>query len=97
MHMRVTAERMRPGMMGEAVAIMREAFAAYGAAGGFAGGYVAGDEGSGDGVVVTLWESAEAAQAALGLGRPILARLASCTISGAPPSPPPSYAVLLQQ
>jgi heme-degrading monooxygenase HmoA len=96
MRIRVTPGKMQPGKMGEANAIMREAFAAYGEAGGFLGGYVGGDDASGDGYVVTLWESDEAARAGSERARPILARLAAVSADGAAPTPPPSFEVLVQ-
>ena len=96
MHIRVTPGQVQPGKLGEMVAIMRDIFAAYGQAGGFRGGYVAGDDGSGQGLVVTLWDDETAARAAVEAARPILARLASVTASGETPTPAPAYEVLLQ-
>jgi len=65
MHIRVTPGTMQPGKIQEANAIIEELFALYRQAGGFRGGYLGGDDRSGEGIVVTLWDSEEAALAAI--------------------------------
>jgi heme-degrading monooxygenase HmoA len=96
MHLRVTAAQFRPGKMQEGMTIMRELFAAYRQAGGFQKGYVAGDEQGGDGVAVTLWDSEEAAQAAVKQTTQTLAKLAPLMVSGQAPVPPSAHPVLLE-
>lgn len=96
MHLRITSGHFRPGKLQEGVTIMRELFAAYRQAGGFQHGYVAGDEQSGEGVVVTLWDSAEAAEAATKQTTQTLAKLAPLMVSGQSPVPPRAHPVLLE-
>ena len=96
MHLRVTAAQMRPGKMQEGMTIMRELFAAYRQAGGFQKGYLAGDEQAGDAVAVTLWDSEEAAQAAVKQTTQTLAKLAPLMASGQAPVPPRAHPVLLE-
>ncbi len=95
MHIRVTPGTMQPGKMAEATAVMEELFALYRQAGGFRGGYLGGDNQSGEGMVVTLWDSAEAASAAVERHRATLAKLGPLTVTGQTPVPPRAYEVLL--
>lgn len=76
---------------------MRGAFAVYREAGNFISGDDGGDDAIGEGYVVTLWESDEAAVAAAERARPILARLAGATADGAALTLAPSFAVLMQE
>ena len=96
MHIRVTPGHLHPDKMQEAVGIIQEAFVAYRQAGGFQQGYLAADEQSGEGMVVTLWDSEAAAQAATQQAGPILAKLGPLMVSGQTPVPPRAYEVLLQ-
>ncbi len=96
MHIRVTPGQLHPGKTQEATAIMQEVFTAYRQAGGFQQGYLAGDDQSGEGVVVTLWDSEDAARTAVQQAGPVLAKLGPLMVSGQTPVPPRAYEVLLQ-
>ncbi len=95
MHIRVTPGTMQPGKMGEANAVVEELFARYRQAGGFRGGYLGGDDQTGEGIVVTLWDSAEAARTAVARNSATLAKLGPLTATGQTPVPPRAYEVLL--
>jgi len=96
MYIRVTPAQVKPEKRDEADAVMRDLFAHYRQAGGFHGGYAASDAASGEGMAVTLWDSAAAAETATALARAILARLAPLMADGRPPQPPRAYAVTVQ-
>ena len=95
MHIRVTPGTMQPGKMAEATAVVEELFALYRQAGGFQGGYLGGDDRSGEGIVVTLWDSAEAARTAVEKNSATMAKLGPLTVTGQTPVPPRAYEVLL--
>jgi len=95
MHIRVTPGTMQPGKMAEATAVVEELFARYRQAGGFQGGYLGGDDRSGEGIVVTLWDSEEAALAAVAQNGATMAKLGPLTVTGQTPVPPRAYEVLL--
>ena len=96
MHIRVTPGTMQPDKMAEATAVIRELFDLYRQSGGFQGGYLGGDEQSGEGVVVTLWDSEEAARTAVEQNRATMARLGPLSATGQVPVPPRAYEILLQ-
>ena len=96
MHIRVTPGTMQPGKMPEATAVVEELFALYRQSAGFQGGYLGGDDRSGEGMVVTLWDSEAAALAAVEQHRAILAKLGPLTVTGQVPVPPRAYEVLLK-
>jgi heme-degrading monooxygenase HmoA len=96
MHIRVTPGQIRPDKIEEGRAIFGELFAAYRQGGGFRQGYLAADEGSGEGLVVTLWDDEAAARAATEEASPILARLGPLMASGQVPAPPRAFEVLLE-
>lgn len=96
MHIRVTPGSIQPGKVQEALAILRDIFDGYRQAGGFRHGYAAMDERSGEGMVVTLWDSAEAAQAATQQSGQTMAKLGPLMVSGQPPVPPRAYEVQLE-
>lgn len=96
MHIRVTPARITPDKRAEADAVMRDLFAHYRQAGGFQGGYAASDPASGEGMAVTLWDSAAAAETATAQARAILARLAPLMADGQPPQPPRAHEVTVQ-
>ena len=95
MHIRVTPGTMQPGKIQEANAVTAELFALYRQAGGFQGGYLGADEQTGEGVVVTLWDSEAAALAAIEQYRTIMAKLGPLMVTGQAPVPPRAYEVLL--
>ena len=96
MYIRVTPGTIQPGKVQEGVAVIREVFEVYRQAGGFQHGYFAGDQQTGEGMAVTLWDSEEAAQAATQQGSQTLAKLGPLMVSGQTPVPPRTYEVLLE-
>jgi len=96
MHIRVTPGQIQPAKVQESLTVMRELFAAYREGVGFRQGYVAIDEGSGEGMVVTLWDSEERALAATRRTGPLLAKLGPLTVAGQTPVPPRAYEILLE-
>ena len=95
MHIRVTPGTMQPGKMGEATAVIGELFDRYRQSGGFRGGYLGGDDQSGEGIVVTLWDSEEAARTAVERNSATMAKLGPLSATGQVPVPPRAYEVLL--
>ena len=95
MHIRVTPGTMQPGKMAEATAVIQELFDRYRQSGGFQGGYLGGDNQTGEGIVVTLWDSAEAARTAVERNGATMAKLGPLTVTGQTPVPPRAYEVLL--
>ncbi len=96
MHIRVTPGSMQPDKVQEALAVIGEMFAAYRQGEGFQHGYAAVDEQSGEGMVVTLWDSEQAAQAASQQARQLLTKLAPLMVSGQTPTIPRAYKVQLE-
>lgn len=82
--------------MDEATAVIDELFAAYRNSGGFRQGYLGADRQSGEGMVVTLWDSEEQALAANQQVGGILAKLAPLTVLGQTPVPARAFEVLTQ-
>lgn len=97
MHIRVTPGSMQPGKVQEALAVIGEILDGYRQAGGFQHGYAAVDEQSGEGMVVTLWDSEEAAQAAAQQAGQALTKLAPLMVSGQTPPIPRAYKVQLER
>ena len=95
MYIRVTPGSMQPGKVREANAVIEELFALYRQAGGFQRGYLGADERTGEGMVVTLWDSEAAALAAIEQYRTITAKLGPLMATGQAPVPPRAYEVLL--
>ena len=95
MHIRVTPGTMQPGKMQEANAIIQELFDLYRQSGGFQGGYLGADERTGEGVVVTLWDSEESARTAVERNSATMAKLGPLTATGQTPVPARAYEVLL--
>ncbi len=97
MHIRVTPGNIQPDKMQQAQAIVSEIFDGYRQARGFQHGYLAANQQTGEGMVVTLWDSEEAAQAATQQGSHTLAKLGPLMVSGQTPVPPRAYEVLLEK
>ena len=95
-HIRVTPGTVRADKMDEATAVIDELFAAYRNSGGFRQGYLGADRQSGEGMVVTLWDSEEQALAANQQVGGILAKLAPLTVLGQTPVPARAFEVLTQ-